>query len=172
MHMFSTQKTKFPRCFLEINPAIWHTCSMSPYPAVDERFFFFFLPDILNLSRPKYLTPPKKKLTFFFKILAPFVNDLSGAHRTRVPGLRVSPKNGVDVRCLTNLARYAWPSLYSLLSYISLFSPGILLSHIQYSHILYEPGHSLIFYHIISLISHEVVLYLILCSLTRYRGIS
>ena len=57
--MCSAQKYTRSHCFFEIDPEIWRTCSMGPYPAVDECVFFRW--NVLDLLRPKYLHKPEIK---------------------------------------------------------------------------------------------------------------
>ena len=59
-NMFSAQKSKRSRRFLEIDLDCLHTCSMSPCQAVDElgfSCFCFLSPESLDILSPKY---PKK----------------------------------------------------------------------------------------------------------------
>ena len=81
---------------MEIDPQIWHEWSMSPYPAVDACFFFFFSPDILILVFGGYLGLKGSKMSGESK--KTFVNGWVGVHRTCVPDFGVlSPKNSVNI---------------------------------------------------------------------------
>ena len=58
-HVFRS-KVKMPTPILETDPDCLHTCSMSPYQAVDERLVCFFV-DNLDLLRLNYSKKYGKK---------------------------------------------------------------------------------------------------------------
>ena len=104
--MFSVQKSKCPCRFLEINPDCLHRClRVSAKPLAVFSFFagFFWSPKTQisqKIQKYIYLTKKEEKT---------FVNGLEGVY-TKFQG--ISPKNGGDIGCLTNLGRHAWASLY------------------------------------------------------------
>ena len=76
-------KAQYPCRFPEIDPEFWHTCSMSPYSAVDLFLFFgrIFGSPKTQIPPPKAKSGEKKEKTL--------VNGSARAHRTRVRRFRV-----------------------------------------------------------------------------------
>ena len=91
--IFQAYRPKFHPIFHAVfwrqEPENWHACSTSPYPAVDDLFFYsphtfrsFF--GTFGSSEIQKDPADKKENTF--------VNGLVGAHRTRVKLQNLSPK--------------------------------------------------------------------------------
>ena len=96
--IFSTQKVKCPRRFLEIDYDCAHTCFMSPCQAVVECVCVFFCCFLAGISRS-----PKTQMSFgkYQKKNVgkqTIVHGLAGVHRTREQNFRLlSPENVVTV---------------------------------------------------------------------------
>ena len=97
--MFSAQKPKSSRRFLEIDPDILHTCYVSSCRPVNKLFFFFCSPGIRDSLRLKYLPKNKRQIYLAEKkqVETWCTEELTGARRTPVQNFRIHlPKNGVN----------------------------------------------------------------------------
>ena len=95
-HVFRT-KVQMLTPFLEIDPAIWHTCSMSPHPSVGGFFFAG------NFGSPKTQISKKKKTGK--KYLAGKKEKSNrqrlgrGSYNTRAKFHGIFQKNSVNIGC-------------------------------------------------------------------------
>ena len=81
--VFRTKTQMFTPSFSD-GSWIWHTCCVSPFRAVNEVFFLFFAAGNVGTIKAQISKNKKWTAKYLAKTKTPFVDELTGAHKTRV----------------------------------------------------------------------------------------